>query len=47
LATEIGKRYTCDSCGAQVLAIKAGTGELECCSTPMALMDPKPIPSGD
>jgi len=45
--TEIGKRYTCESCGTQVLAIKAGDGELECCSAPMVLMDPKPIPSGD
>lgn len=45
--TEIGKRYFCESCGTQVLAIKAGDGNLQCCSKPMSTLEPKPIPSGD
>ena len=44
---EMGKRYTCETCGNQVLTIKAGSGELQCCGKPMGTMDPKPIPSGD
>jgi desulfoferrodoxin-like iron-binding protein len=45
--SELGKRYTCEKCGAVVLAIKAGDGQLECCGQPMTTDDPKPIPSGD
>ena len=45
--SELGKRYTCANCGAVVLTIKAGDGELECCSAPMSTDDPTPIPSGD
>jgi desulfoferrodoxin-like iron-binding protein len=45
--SELGKRYTCEKCGAVVLTIKAGEGQLACCSQPMTTDDPKPIPSGD
>lgn len=45
--SELGKRYTCEKCGAVVLTIKAGEGEIQCCSQPMTTADPKPIPSGD
>ena len=44
---EIGKRYRCEACGTEVLAIKPGDGELSCCGQPMAILDPKAIPSGD
>ena len=44
---EMGKRYRCEKCGTEVLAVKAGDGELQCCSQPMSLQDPKAIPSGD
>jgi desulfoferrodoxin-like iron-binding protein len=44
---EMGKRYRCEQCGTEVLTIKAGEGQLVCCSQPMVTPDPKPIPSGD
>jgi desulfoferrodoxin-like iron-binding protein len=44
---EMGKRYRCETCGTEVLATKAGEGQLQCCSQPMTAVDPKAIPSGD
>ncbi|OFW10317.1 MAG: hypothetical protein A3G20_09650 [Acidobacteria bacterium RIFCSPLOWO2_12_FULL_59_11] len=43
----LGKRYHCDACGMEVLCTKAGAGELRSCEKPMALQEPKPLPSSD
>ncbi|MBV8085072.1 MAG: desulfoferrodoxin [Chloroflexi bacterium] len=37
MATQTGKRYVCGTCGSEMLATKAGTGELTCCGKPMEL----------
>jgi hypothetical protein len=47
MATQLGKRYLCDSCGAEVLCNKPGTGELTCCDHEMKLKEAKPLPSSD
>jgi desulfoferrodoxin-like iron-binding protein len=43
----VGKRYQCDACGKQLLVTKAGDGALQCCASPMTLMQPKKTPSSD
>jgi hypothetical protein len=43
----VGKRYQCDTCGKQLLVTKGGQGPLECCASPMTLMQPKKTPSSD
>lgn len=35
MANEIGKRYSCAKCGAEIIVTKAGTGEINCCGQPM------------
>lgn len=35
MATESGKRYTCTSCGAEVIVTKPGKSDLRCCKRPM------------
>jgi hypothetical protein len=47
MATQLGKRYLCDSCGAEVLCNKPGGGELSCCDHEMKLKEAKPLPSSD
>ena len=47
MANELGKRFTCESCGSEALCIKAGEGEVTCCEQPMALVQPKVLPSAD
>ena len=47
MATQLGKRYLCDSCGSEVLCNKPGTGELTCCDNEMKLKEAKPLPSSD
>lgn len=47
MANNLGKRYTCPECEAQVLVTKAGDGGLECHGQPMELSQPKPLPSSD
>jgi hypothetical protein len=42
-----GKRYTCGSCGTQVMCTKGGTGRVECHGAPMELNMAKPLPSSD
>lgn len=45
---ELGKRLTCAVCGTQCLVIGAsGQGELRCCDQPMAVAEPKKLPSAD
>lgn len=47
MATQLGKRYTCEVCNSEVLITKAGQGDLECCGKPMQLQQPRPLPSSD
>ena len=37
MANEIGKRYACKKCGAEVIVTKAGAGEVKCCSESMEM----------
>jgi desulfoferrodoxin-like iron-binding protein len=43
----LGKRYTCETCEAQVLVTKPGDGELVCHGQPMVVATAKPLPSSD
>jgi len=45
--TAMGKRYTDEALGLEVLITKAGAGSLSLGDTPMALKDAKPLPSSD
>ena len=47
MATQLGKRYLCDTCGTEVLCNKAGSGSLTCCDHDMKLKEAKPLPSSD
>lgn len=47
MATQLGKRYLCGSCGVEVLCNKGGPGELSCCDQEMKLKEAKPLPSSD
>ncbi len=47
MASQLGKRYKCGTCGSEILCIKAGTGETTCCDKAVELQQPKPIPSSD
>jgi desulfoferrodoxin-like iron-binding protein len=47
MATQLGKRYLCDTCGTEVLCNKAGGGSLTCCDHDMKLKEAKPLPSSD
>ncbi len=35
VANEIGKRYICSKCGAEVIVTKAGEGVVKCCGEEM------------
>lgn len=43
----VGKRYTCGTCGAEVLATKAGEVELVCHGATMGMAQAKTLPSSD
>lgn len=47
MTNQLGKRFQCESCGTEVLCIKAGEGEIICCEKAMELMQPKVLPSAD
>ncbi len=47
MANQLGKRFQCEDCGTEVLCIKAGDGNVHCCSKQMELMQPKVLPSAD
>jgi Desulfoferrodoxin, N-terminal domain len=47
MPNQLGKRFMCETCGAEVLCIKAGEGEVVCCAVPMKLLQPKVLPSAD
>lgn len=44
---QLGKRYQCEVCGAEVLCTKAGPGQPVCCDKEMQTKEPKPLPSSD
>jgi len=37
MANQMGKRYSCAKCGAEVIVTKAGGGGLACCGQEMQL----------
>ena len=45
--TSIGKRYSDDELGLELLITKAGAGTISIGATPMELKDAKPLPSSD
>jgi len=47
MSIAIGKRYTCPSCGSEVIVTKPGNGPLTCCETAMEIKEAKPLPSSD
>jgi len=47
VSNQLGKRFQCETCGTEVLCIKAGEGAIVCCSKVMELMQPKVLPSAD
>ncbi len=47
MPNQLGKRFQCESCGSEVLCIKAGEGSVHCCGKAMELMQPKVLPSAD
>lgn len=47
MANKLGKRLSCENCGAQVLVTKGGEGEVQCCEKPMKEVEAKPLPSSD
>ena len=47
MASQLGKRYKCPTCGTEILCIKAGGGEVMCCDKEVAIQEPRPVPSSD
>jgi hypothetical protein len=47
MANQLGKRFTCATCGTEVLCTKGGTGTVGCCGAEMAKKEPKQLPSAD
>lgn len=37
MANQTGKRYVCETCGAEMLVTRGGDGNLICCDRPMQL----------
>ena len=44
---KLGKRYTCETCGTQVLITKSGDTDPQCHGMPMSLEEPKKLASSD
>lgn len=47
MGAELGKRYSCEQCGTEVLCTKAGDGAPHCCDREMQLKQPRPLASAD
>lgn len=47
MPNQLGKRYTCATCGATVLVTNGGDGGVHCHDKPMERHQPKPLPSSD
>ena len=39
MATQVGKRYICKTCGAEFIVTRAGKGSLWCCGKEMELKE--------
>lgn len=37
MATQVGKKYVCEVCGAEFIVTRGGDGELYCCGQKMKL----------
>jgi ribosomal protein L37AE/L43A len=37
MATQVGKRFVCKKCGAEVIVTRGGNGVVHCCGQPMEL----------
>jgi len=37
MANQVGKRYICKKCGAELIVTRGGDGKLHCCGEPMEL----------
>jgi len=35
MANQVGKRYKCSKCGAEVIVTRGGNGAVKCCGQPM------------
>ena len=35
MANQVGKRYKCVKCGAEVIVTRGGNGTVKCCNQPM------------
>jgi hypothetical protein len=44
---QLGKRYSCQVCGAEILCTKAGDGTPVWCDKEMERMEHRPVPSSD
>ena len=44
MPNQLGKRYQCANCGAMVLCMKAGDGQVHCCDLPMEAVQPRQLP---
>jgi hypothetical protein len=47
MATQLGKRYLCDSAATRMLCNKPGTAARLCCDGEMKVKEAKPLPSSD
>ena len=47
MSNDLGKRYTCQDCGAVYLVVKAGAGTIECHGRPAGQQAAKQLPSSD
>ena len=45
MANQVGKRYVCRTCGAEVVITRAGGGTIECHGQDIQLRDSATIPS--
>lgn len=39
MPNQVGKRYTCKKCGAEVIITRGGKGTISCCGEPMELKE--------
>jgi desulfoferrodoxin-like iron-binding protein len=37
MANQVGKRYKCAKCGAEIIVTRAGNGTVVCCGQPMEI----------
>lgn len=47
MTNQLGKRFECTTCGAELLCTKAGEGTVMCCDQPMELKKPAALPTAD